>query len=208
MIENFWVGAILFSIGTAGVLILAWTWPLSFLSKLLCTVLLVIFYIFCWTKIIHPNVLPLRAYGTSWPRPTGLTGSNFAGIFWREYFTEIELQISNQSDYDYDGLDFSIDSDEQLVSIGQNSGELPCAFIKQSSVGPVSRVRCGVLPKHSVSNLILAFINRPRPDDDIKPHPLPGRIPKYVNLSGEYVAAHRAIKVNLKVDIAKPGLFK
>jgi hypothetical protein len=118
-------------LGMAMLIILAWfflRWRTY--AKLALTLGVGLIFLAEWTYFIHPTVLPPRIGRVSPPRPTDLTGSEWAGIKWLSYYTEVDLTIDNPSKYEYSSLDVTVSSDnDNVTDVGQLAESIPCRVI-------------------------------------------------------------------------------
>lgn len=123
---------------TLAIIALLWTYrelrSRKIITSVITGVILCCLYLE-WTKVFYPFVDEPAISVLSPDRPTNLSGSLYAGIRWRSFFTEVHLRVFNRSRFDYSNLDFTISSDEPIAQVGQTRNSILCRVIPGAKGG-------------------------------------------------------------------------
>ena len=120
---------------------------------------------------------------------------------WRDFHYETRLDLTNNSQWDYEAIDILITATDPVVQIiGLDS--FPVAFIPDGHEG--IRVRTDHLPKVSSLHLIVATVNFNRGPGIPLQLFGPRRAPEQIALFGEFKARLRPYKVSQVITVIHP----
>jgi hypothetical protein len=116
----FWAGVVLIHISFAVLLIDLWLERELFrIWKIAATfIVLLIAGAFSWGFVFVPAPLAIQATITDGAYPPG---TNLNGIVWRQGFTELRVDLYNQSIYNYDNVSVVIQPTEPIAAIAQRT---------------------------------------------------------------------------------------
>jgi hypothetical protein len=106
-------------------------------------------------------------------------GKVIGEIPWRADFVDLRVIINNASDYDYQDVDFVLNTDQQIAKIGQKESRIDCSIFPDDNIADVRhtgkksdgtqtqiqferaltshyRVRCEKFPKRAFLQLVVA----------------------------------------------------
>ena len=146
-------------------------------SIAICSGLSLAAYYTFWTIVI-----PLKFNATS-SAAVQPVGAKIGGLDWKPYYTEVRLFIGNNASIDYKDIDLVIKPDKAVTASGQvtNIGGVSIEFhdfpiarpewittdTRERAAIPVIalastrgyRIRCDVLPRHSIIELVFAAVS-------------------------------------------------
>jgi hypothetical protein len=105
-------------------------------------------------------------------------GTRVGGMSWEPYYTDFRITLTNRSDYDYTDLDVALITDMQVMAKGEEPLNPNVYFLdvgqhvdarmidpttKKEVIVKTSqneaRMRCGLFPKHSMVEIIIALVD-------------------------------------------------
>jgi hypothetical protein len=189
---------------------------------------LFLIFVYYWsTKVVFASLpIQLDAQATIGDYPYGM---EIAGMKWNPRFSELRINLTNATDYDFKDVRLTVSSDLLIADLGQlesvcegfnkfsgirggypeltdrNTGETSPALANSGSISHEERVVCGTFPHRSTVTLVVALLTYDMGKSAIPSFPAAKRLPAQCSIKGDYRALGRTRDLDSNFSFKLPA---